>query len=96
MIRNFADTAAQDIFNGVESRHARKIPMNLRGKVLRLLDQINAAPELDVLKIPPGNRLEKLKGPLRGFWSARVNDQWRIIFAWKEGDAYDVRVADYH
>ena len=65
-------------------------------KVRRLLDQINAAPKLEMLRIPPSNRLEKLKGDRAGFWSLRINDQWRIVFRWQGQDALDVQVIDYH
>ncbi|MDA2919096.1 type II toxin-antitoxin system RelE/ParE family toxin [Desulfobacterota bacterium AH_259_B03_O07] len=57
---------------------------------------MNAAPRLDLLRVPPSNRLEKLRGNLTGFWSLRVNDQWRIIFRWKNNDALDVEILDYH
>ena len=73
-------------------RHEKRPFLTLR----RLLDQINAAPTLDMLRIPPSNRLEKLKGDLAGFWSLRINDQWRIVFRWQGQDASDVQVIDYH
>jgi proteic killer suppression protein len=57
---------------------------------------VNAAHELQDLKVPPGNRLEALKGELRGKLSIRINDQWRVIFRWENGDAYDVEIDDYH
>jgi proteic killer suppression protein len=60
------------------------------------LDQVNAAPDLEVLRVPPGNRLEKLSGDLSEFWSLRINDQWRLLFRWVDGDAFDVDVVDYH
>ena len=62
----------------------------------RKLEALNAATRLDDLAVPPSNRLEKLKGNLRDFHSIRVNDQWRVIFIWSDGDAYDVAIADYH
>ena len=96
MIRNFSSKTAQDIYDGAKSRHARKIPVDLHAKAQRLFDQINAAVVVDTLRIPPGNRLEKLKGKLEGFWSLRINDQWRIVFRWHEGDAVDVDIIDYH
>mgnify|MGYP002336230894 CR=1 FL=1 len=65
-------------------------------KAQRLLDQINAALSLDVIRIPPSNRLERLRGNLGAFWSVRVNDQWRIIVKWRDRDAYEVAVLDYH
>lgn len=70
--------------------------MKLHAKAQRLLDQINATPSLEFLGIPLGNRLEKLSGDLRGFWSIRINEQWRIIFRWKHNHFYDVRILDYH
>jgi proteic killer suppression protein len=60
------------------------------------LDQINAATALLDLKSPPGNRLEALRGDMRGWYSVRVNDQWRLVFRWSEGDAHGVRLIDYH
>jgi toxin HigB-1 len=62
----------------------------------RRLEAINAAHRLDDLLVPPSNRLEKLKGNLKGFFSIRINEQWRVIFQWINGDAYEVRVVDYH
>ena len=62
----------------------------------RLLDQINAAPSLEFLSIPPGNKLEKLAGDKKGFRSLRINEQWRIIFRWAAKDFYDVKIVDYH
>jgi proteic killer suppression protein len=96
VIRSFGDKMALDIYDGEDSRYSRKVPRELHGKIVRLFDQINAAPKLEMLKIPPNNRLEKLKGPLKDFWSVRVNDQWRVVFKWKNGDAFDVKVTDYH
>jgi len=96
VIRSFADRTTADIFDGINSQAARKVPKELHEKARRLLDQINAAPTVDFLRTPPGNRLEKLRGNLAGFWSIRVNDQWRIVFRWKERDAAGVRILDYH
>ena len=62
----------------------------------RKLEAINAAVRLDDLKVPPANRLEKLKGNLKNFYSIRINDQWRVIFRWVNGEAHDVRITDYH
>ena len=67
MIRNFASKTAQDIYDGVNSRESRKVPRALHGKARRLFDQLNAAPSLVFLRVPPGNRLEKLSGNLAGF-----------------------------
>jgi proteic killer suppression protein len=80
MIKSFGNKTAEDIYHGSTSRHARKLPAKLHGKARRLLDQINATLTITFLKVPPGNRLEKLSGNYKGFWSIRINDQWRIIF----------------
>lgn len=96
MIKSFGDKSTRDIYDGVNSRYARKIPKELHGKIFRLLDQINAASSVEFLRIPPSNRLEKLKGDLKGFWSLRINDQWRIIFVWKDDNVLKVKITDYH
>ncbi len=96
MIRNFASKTAQDVYDGVNSRQARRLPRALHAKARRLLDQINAVPSVEVLRVPPSNHLEKLKGDRVGFWSLRVNDQWRIVFRWQTGQALDVDIIDYH
>lgn len=96
MIRSIADSTTQDIFDGESSKAARKLPRELHGKARRLLDLINAATRIDDLRIPPGNRLEALKGDYKGFHSVRINDQWRIIFRWLNGDADEVQITDYH
>lgn len=94
MIKNFSSTTARDIFDGNNSKKARKIPIEIHGKIQRLFDQLNAAPNLEFMKVPPGNRLEALKGDLAGKWSIRVNDQWRVIFKWENDQPFDV--LDYH
>lgn len=96
MIRNFKSKAAEDIFNGIQSRLARKVPVDLHDRIRRLYDQINASTKIDTLRTPPGNNLEKLKGNLKNYWSIRVNKQWRIIFKWENGEAFDIDVLDYH
>ncbi len=96
MILDFADQTTEDIYNGIESRAARRIPVNLWPNATRKLDMLNAAKELRDLQSPPGNRLEKLKRSLAGFYSIRVNDQFRIIFRWVDGNARNVRITDYH
>ncbi len=96
MIKSFADKMTRDIYNGAKTRHARKLPGELHGKTRRLLDQMNAAPSVEFLRIPPGNRLERLRGNLKSFWSLRINDKWRIIFKWKNDMAFEVKVTDYH
>ena len=96
MIKSFRNKAAEDIYHGLTSRHARKIPANLHDKTKRLLDQLNAAPTINFLKVPPGNRLEKLSGAYKGYWSIRINDQWRIVFQWIDDDAHNIAIIDYH
>ena len=96
MIRNIADATTQDIFDGENSKAARKLPRELHGKARRLLDLVNAAIRIDDLRIPPGNRLEALKGDYKGFHNVRINDQWRIVFRWLNGDTSDVQIIDYH
>jgi toxin HigB-1 len=96
MIVNFKSTSTQDIYAGINSKEARKIPQMTWKVAQRKLDMINAALNSTDLKAPPGNRLEVLKGDLYGFHSIRINDQYRIIFRFKDGNAYDVEISDYH
>ena len=96
MIASFADKVTRDLYDGTNSKEARTIPKQLWPIVARKLDMINAANALLDLSSPPGNRLEALKGEKKGLHSIRVNDQYRIIFRWSEGNAYDVQVTDYH
>ncbi len=96
MIKNFKSKSAQDVYDAINSKDARKIPKELHDKVRRLFDQINAVPSITTLRKPPGNKLEKLSGKLKDLWSLRVNDQWRIVFRWQENNALDVDVVDYH
>ena len=96
MIVSFADNVTADLFHGVDSAKARKLPHEVRNVGSRKLDMIRAAVKLDDLKVPPGNRLEALKGDLAGYHSIRINNQWRIVFEWKDGAAHDVRISDYH
>ena len=96
VIRNIVGKATQDVYDGVNTRHARRIPRELHSNATRLLDQINAAPTLEFLRIPRSNRLEKLRGDLSGYWSLRINDQWRIVFRWEGDDALDGQIVGYH
>ena len=96
VIRTLADDTTRDIWNGVNSKGARRIPRELWPNVRRKLDQIDAVTRLDDLKVPPGNRLHALGGDLRGFHSVRVNDQYRIVFRFEGADAFDVLCTDYH
>ena len=96
MIRTLADDTTRDIWNGVNSKAARRIPRELWPIVRRKLDQIDAVTRLDDLKVPPGNQVARARGDLRGFHAVRVNDQYRIVFRFEGADAFDVRCTDYH
>ncbi|MGI0482023.1 type II toxin-antitoxin system RelE/ParE family toxin [Geminocystis sp. CENA526] len=96
MIISFGDKSTADLFNGINSRETRKIPSEITKKALNKLDILNAVETLDELKSPPGNRLEALKGNLKGFYSIRINSQWRIIFQWHNGNVSQVQIIDYH
>jgi proteic killer suppression protein len=96
MIASFGDAATADLFHGRSSARVRRFPAEVARAAIRRLDALNAATGLGDLRSPPGNRLEVLRGALRGFHSLRVNDQWRIVFRWREKDASEVRLTDYH
>ena len=97
VIRSFADAATEDLFNSVDSRRARqRCPSTLWAVVARKFTQLNRVRELRELAVPPGNRLEALKGARRNQHSIRINDQFRICFRWEEGYADDVEVTDSH
>lgn len=96
MIRSFRDETTADLFRERNTRAARQIPRDLWRTAQRKLKLLDAATRLDDLVIPAGNRLEALKGDQAGRHSIRVNDQYRITFRWESGDAYEVRVEDYH
>ena len=92
MIRSFKDRDTERLFDRLPSRRWHDIA----GAARRKLEMLNAAKVLDELRIPPGNRLQALKGKRRGQHSIRINDQWRICFVWRSGDALDVEIVDYH
>jgi proteic killer suppression protein len=93
VIKSFADAEAGKVFNLGPSR---KLPGEIQTRAKVKLDQLHAASELNHLRVPPSNRLEKLSGNLREFHSIRINQQWRIIFVWKDNHAHQVQIADYH
>lgn len=93
MIRNYADRDTERLFR---REVVRRWSTDLQRAALRKLLVLDAAEALDDLLSPPGNRLEKLLGDRGGQYSIRVNDQWRICFRWRDGDAYDVEITDYH
>ena len=96
MIASFGDKATEDLFHGLRSKRIRAIPPDVHRTAVRKLDMIQAAHVLKDLRSPPANRLEALKGDFRGFHSVRINDQWRIVFRWADGQAHEVRIVDYH
>lgn len=96
MILDFGDQTTEDIFNGEDSLAARRIPKTAWPVARRKLDMLSAAHEIRDLKVPPGNRLEKLKGNLSAYHCIRINDQFRVIFQWAGTNATSVKIVDYH
>lgn len=97
MIQSFGDAGTEDVFDGTDSGEARKYcPRDLWGVARRELDQLNQADVLDDLRVPPGNRLERLKGDRRGQHSIRINRQYRICFRWTSKGPSEVEIVDYH
>ena len=96
MIQSFADEPTADLFRERNTKAARSVPHELWPVVRRKLKMIDVASQLEDLLVPPGNRLERLRGKLADRYSIRVNSQYRVTFQWKKGDAYEVRVEDYH
>jgi proteic killer suppression protein len=93
MIQSFRDKAAKDVFDRV---NVRGFSPDLQRAAYRKLLLLDAAESLDDLKVPPGNRLEKLSGDREGQYSIRVNEQWRVCFVWRQDNAYEVEITDYH
>ena len=96
MIRTLADETTRDIWNGVNSKAARRIPRASWPIVRRKLDQLDSVTTLDQLRMPPGNRLHALADDVSGYHAVRVNDQYRIVFRFEGQDADAVRCTDYH
>jgi toxin HigB-1 len=99
MIVSFKDEGTEDVFDGRDTKKARKsCPSDLVKVARRKLDQINQAVDLDDLRVPPNNRLEKLKGDREGQHSIKINDQWRVCFSWTAASlgAEEVEIVDYH
>jgi len=96
MIDGFGNRLAEDLFEERASKAVRSFPQDLKRAARRKLLYIHEAAELRDLRAPPGNHLEVLKGIWKGFHSIRINDQCRVLFRWKGGNAYDVQVRDYH
>ena len=93
MIKEFADEETEKNWNGIRSK---KLPNEIQNVARRKLRMLNNSQDVYDLRIPPANRLEKLKGNLIDFYSIRINNQWRIIFKWINNDAYEVKIVDYH
>jgi len=92
MIRSFGDRRTEAMF------HDQFVPdfQGIARTAKRKLEAINAANRLSDLAVPPSNRLERLRGDLRGFYSIRINEQWRVVFRWRDGEPHEVRIVDYH
>jgi proteic killer suppression protein len=93
VIRRWKDVEARKIF---DLERSRKLPFDIQRVALRKLRMLDAATSLTDLKVPPANHLEKLSRDRQGQWSIRINDQWRICFAWEDESAHEVEIADYH
>jgi proteic killer suppression protein len=93
MIKSFRDAETQKVFN---RRFSSRLPGDIQAVALRKLRMLNNVHGLNDLRSPPGNRLERLSGDREGQYSIRINDQWRVCFAWRGDDAHDVEICDYH
>lgn len=93
MIKTFADKATAAIFSGLM---VKKLPPSISKRAREKLDMLHRVRTLNDLRAPPANRLEALAGNRKGFWSIRINDQWRVCFRFENGDAFDVEIVDYH
>ena len=96
MIETFGNALAGDLFDDKRTKATRAFPPELRRSARRKLLYLHDAAELRDMRVPPGNRLESLKGEWLGFRSIRINDQWRVVFRWQNGNAFDVQIIDYH
>jgi toxin HigB-1 len=93
MIVSFGSKETQKIW---QSERVKKLPLEIQKTGRRKLRMLNNSQDLNDLKIPPLNKLEKLKGALKDYYSIRINDQWRIVFRWKENNSHEVKIVDYH
>ena len=93
MIKSFGDKETEKIWDGVRSK---KLPNEIQNIARRKLRMVNNAQNINDLRIPPANHLEKLEGNLKEYHSIRINKQWRIVFIWENNDAYEVKITDYH
>jgi len=93
MIKNFSCKETEKLFNG---KFSKRLPQSIQRVALRKLIQLNAATTLDFLRIPPANHLELLTGNRQEQYSIRINEQWRVCFSWRDNNAFDVEIVDYH
>ena len=93
MIKSFADKETQKVW---DRERSKAVPADLQRKALQKLEQIDVVDDLNELRVPPGNKLEKLSGDRTGQHSIRINRQYRVCFVWKSGDAYEIEIVDYH
>jgi len=93
MINSFKDKETENIWNGLVSK---KLPFEIQRTARRKLRMINNSQNINDLRIPPANRLEKLQGELKDRYSIRINDQWRVVFSWLNNNAFEVEIVDYH
>jgi proteic killer suppression protein len=96
MVVSFGDRATEDLYHNRPTGRARRFPRDIVDTALVKMDMLNAAAAVLDLRSPPGNRLDALKGGMKGFHSIRVNDQWRLVFRWDGNNAHEVRLMDYH
>ena len=96
MIESFGNRLAEDLFFDRQTKEVRQFPADLRRTARRTVLFLHDAAELGDRRIAPGIRLEALKGRMKGFHSIRINDQWRVVFRWEHGSAFEVAVVDYH
>jgi proteic killer suppression protein len=96
VIETFGNALAEDLFDDKKTKATRAFPPELRRAARRKLLYLHDAAELEDLAVPPGNRLERLKGRWKGLYSIRINDQWRVVFGWRGGNAFEVQIVDYH
>jgi len=93
MIKSFGNKETEKIWNGIRSK---KLPQEIQQIGRRKLRMLNNSQDVQDLKIPPSNRLEKMNGKLKDYYSIRINNQWRIMFVWESGNAFEVEIIDYH
>jgi proteic killer suppression protein len=96
VILSFGNKVTDEFFNGLETKSVRRLPAGTIQKTLNQLDVLNGAHDLLDLRSSPGNRMEPSKGDLSGYYSIRVNDRWRIVLRWKDGNADEVQLTEYH